>query len=184
MNNVPQIRFKGFTDAWEQRKLIDIAEIVSGGTPSTNTQEYWNGDIDWYSPTEIGEKIYAEGSLKKITELGLQKCSAKILPAEKTILFTSRAGIGDMAILKCQGATNQGFQSLVIKKNFDTYFFYSMGHLIKKFALKNASGSTFLEISGKKLAKMPLLVPSYNEQNEISSFFKQLDDLITFISVS
>ncbi len=178
-NNVPEIRFKGFTEAWEQRKLNEVAEIVGGGTPSTSNPAYWDGDIDWYSPTEIGESVYANGSVRTISQLGYEKSSAKLLPANKTILFTSRAGIGDMAILKRSGATNQGFQSLVLTSECDTYFIYSSGHKIKKYALTNASGSTFLEISGKQLGNMDILVPSIEEQKQIGSYFMQLDNLIT-----
>ena len=175
----PKIRFKGFVDDWELHKLGDVAEIVGGGTPSTSNPKYWDGDIDWYSPTEIGDHVYANESVKTITQLGLEKSSAKILPPDKTVLFTSRAGIGDMAILRHPGATNQGFQSLVLKEGIDTYFIYSMGHLIKKYAEKNASGSTFLEISGKTLGNMPILLPLTNEQTQIGTFFKTLDNLIT-----
>lgn len=182
INLVPKRRFKKFSNtlAWEQRKLgDDVADIIGGGTPSTSNHEYWNGDIDWYSPTEIGEKVYANGSEKKITELGLQKSSAKVLPEAKTILFTSRAGIGNMAILQRSGATNQGFQSLVLKEGYDTYFIYSMGHLIKQYAEKYSSGSTFLEISGKMLSKMEIKVPTIEEQLPIGQFFQNLDNLIT-----
>ncbi|HLR70017.1 MAG TPA: restriction endonuclease subunit S, partial [Pseudogracilibacillus sp.] len=150
-----------------------------GGTPSTSDKRYWNGKIDWYSPTEIGKHVYASGSLKTITELGLQKCSATILPANRTLLFTSRAGIGDMAILIKEGATNQGFQSLVLNDKIDVYFIYSMGYKIKKYALRNASGSTFLEISGKTLENMDVILPSFKEQQKIGQFFKNLDDQIT-----
>ncbi|GAF66062.1 restriction modification system DNA specificity domain-containing protein [Bacillus sp. TS-2] len=177
--SVPEVRFPGFSGDWEKMKLNEVAEIIGGGTPSTNVQEYWGGNIDWYSPVEIGKEIYTSGSQRKITALGLKKSSAKILPANKTILFTSRAGIGDMAILKRDGATNQGFQSLVVNNNYDIYFVYSIGYKIKEFALKNASGSTFLEISGKGLGEMFLLVPSLEEQTKIGNFFKQLDDTIT-----
>ncbi len=176
--SVPEVRFPVFTGEWELLKLNEVAEIIGGGTPSTNVQEYWDGDIDWYSPVEIGKKTYASGSRRKITALGLKKSSAKVLPADRTILFTSRAGIGDMAILKKDGATNQGFQSLVINNNFDTYFVYSIGYKIKEFALKHASGSTFLEISRKNLGEMHLFVPSLEEQSQIGNFFKQLDDTI------
>lgn len=175
----PELRFPGFTDAWEQRKLSDVAKIVGGGTPSTSNPEYWDGDIDWYSPTEVGDNIYAKGSVKTITQLGLEKSSARILPPDKTVLFTSRAGIGDMAILLHPAATNQGFQSFVLEEGIDTYFIYSMGHLIKKYAEKNASGSTFLEISGRSLGNMPILVPLIDEQTQIGTFFKKLDILIT-----
>ncbi|NEW81746.1 MAG: restriction endonuclease subunit S [Mariniphaga sp.] len=176
---IPEIRFKGFTEAWEEKKLGEVVDIVGGGTPSTSIPEYWDGEVDWYSPTEIGQNVYAEGSVKRITELGLQKSSAKVLPPNKTILFTSRAGIGDMAILKYSGATNQGFQSLIISDKNDVYFVYSMGHLIKRYALINASGSTFLEISGKVLGRMDVLMPSEAEQAKIGEFFRNKDKLIT-----
>ena len=167
------------TFSWEQRKLSDIAEIIGGGTPDTNNPDYWDGDIDWYAPAEIEGKRYAESSVRKITDLGLQKSSAKVLPAIKTVLFTSRAGIGKMAILQRPAATNQGFQSLVLKDGTDTYFIYSMGDKIKGMAEGIASGSTFLEISGKMLGNLEIMIPAIDEQIEIASFFRGIDNLIT-----
>ena len=175
---VPEIRFAGFTDPWEQRELVDIAEIVGGGTPDTNNSNYWDGDIDWYAPAELGNNIYAESSTRKITQAGFDSCSTKMLPADKTILFTSRAGIGNTAILRHSACTNQGFQSLVIG-DADVYFVYSMSERIKKWAEEKASGSTFLEISGRQLETMPVNLPSLVEQQAIGSFFSHLDDLIT-----
>ncbi len=176
---VPAIRFNGFTDAWEQRKVSDIADIVGGGTPSTINPEYWDGDIDWYAPAEMEGQRYAVGSVKKITELGLQKSSAQMLPAGRTVLFTSRAGIGKMAILQCSAATNQGFQSIVLKDGTNPYFIYSMGSELKKKAEGIASGSTFLEISGKMLSNLVIAMPSKQEQNKIACYFEKIDDLIT-----
>ncbi len=176
--SVPKRRFEGFTGEWEETQLGDIAEIVGGGTPSTSNPSYWNGNIDWYSPTEIGKQVFANGSIKTITQLGLEKSSANLLPAKRTILFTSRASIGDMAILLRPGTTNQGFQSLVLRDGVDTYFIYSMGHLLKTEALKNASGSTFLEISGNNLGKIMVLFPLIEEQQKIGSFFRKLDKRI------
>ena len=175
----PEIRFAGFTDPWEQRKLGDVATIVGGGTPSTNNDAYWDGDIDWYSPAELGEQVYADRSVRRITQAGYDSCSATLLPAGKTILFTSRAGIGNAAILRRSACTNQGFQSLVVNDDTDVYFVYSMTDRIKKFAEQNASGSTFLEISGKGLAAGEFAFPSKDEQTAIGSMFKQLDHLIT-----
>lgn len=175
----PKLRFAGFNDDWERCKLSDIAEIISGGTPNTNNDKYWDGDINWYSPAEIGEEVYAFESQKKITKLGLEKSSAKMLPAEKTILFSSRAGIGSTAILKSPGTTNQGFQSLVLKNGYNTYFVYSMTPEIKKYAERVAAGSTFLEISGKLLGNMDILMPIPEEQNQIGEFFCKIDNLIT-----
>ena len=177
--NTPEIRFEGFTDPWEQRKLGDVATIVGGGTPSTNNDAYWDGDIDWYSPAELGERVYADRSVRRITQAGYDSCSATLLPAGKTILFTSRAGIGNTAILRRSACTNQGFQSLVVNDDTDVYFVYSMTDRIKKFAEQKASGSTFLEISGKGLAAGEFAFPSKDEQTAIGSMFKQLDHLIT-----
>ena len=157
----------------------DVATIVGGGTPSTNNDAYWDGDIDWYSPAELGEQVYADRSVRRITQAGYDSCSATLLPAGKTILFTSRAGIGNTAILRRSACTNQGFQSLVVNDDTDVYFVYSMTDRIKKFAEQKASGSTFLEISGKGLAAGEFAFPSKDEQTAIGSMFKQLDHLIT-----
>ena len=152
---------------------------MGGGTPSTNNDAYWDGDIDWYSPAELGEQVYADRSVRRITQAGYDSCSATLLPAGKTILFTSRAGIGNTAILRRSACTNQGFQSLVVNDDTDVYFIYSMTDRIKNFAEQKASGSTFLEISGKGLAAGEFAFPSKDEQTAIGSMFKQLDHLIT-----
>ncbi len=175
----PKVRFAGFTEVWEQRKLGEIADIVGGGTPSTSNPSYWNGDIDWYAPAEIGEQIFLTGSQKKITANGLQKCSAALLPVG-TVLFTSRAGIGNTAILAKQAATNQGFQSIVPDfKIADSYFIFSRTHELKKFAEIVGAGSTFTEVSGKQMSRMPILMPKLDEQARIGTFFRHLDRLIT-----
>ena len=179
MSRVPRIRFKGFEEDWEQRKLGEVANIVGGGTPSTSNEKYWDGNIDWYAPAEIGEQIYAFGSIRKITEEGLKHSSAKLLPAFKTVLFTSRAGIGNMAVLQKDGATNQGFQSIVCNDSLVPYFVFSMGFQIKKKAERVAAGSTFSEISGKQLCDLEIMVTTDKEQLKIGSYFQSLDHLIT-----
>ena len=176
----PEIRFAGFIDAWEQCRLGDVAEIVGGGTPSTSNSSFWDGDINWYAPAEIGKQIYVTESIRKITEEGLKSSSAKILPVG-TVLFTSRAGIGNTAILKEVGATNQGFQSIIPNENeLDTYFIFSRSLELKRYAETVGAGSTFVEVSGKQMAKMPILIPSIDEQTAIGTFFKTLDITITF----
>lgn len=168
-----------FTIDWEQRKLGELAEIVSGGTPATSNPEYWDGTINWYTPAEISEARYVYGSQKKITEVGLNNSSAKILPKDRTILFTSRAGIGKTAILKNDASTNQGFQSIVVKNNIDPEFVYSMSTQIKEKAERVAAGSTFSEISGKQLGKIILMIPGIKEQQRIGELFSIIDNLIT-----
>ena len=176
----PEIRFEGFTDDWEQRKLGELAEIVGGGTPSTSVNSYWDGDIDWYAPAEIGEQIYLESSQRKITEEGLNKSSAKILPIG-TVLFTSRAGIGKTAILLKEGCTNQGFQSIVPnKEKLDSYFIFTRSEELKRYGETVGAGSTFVEVSGKQMANMELMMPkTMPEQQQIGEYFANLDNLIT-----
>lgn len=179
VKKTPTLRFKGFTNDWEQRKLGEIAKVIGGGTPSTKNSDYWNGNINWYSPTEIGKSNYIFTSKKKITKLGLENSSAKILPGKHTILFTSRAGIGNMAIMQTDGCTNQGFQSWVIDNNTNIYFLYSLGSDLKKEAIRKASGSTFLEISNKEVKKIPLSIPSKHEQDKLGKLFLVLDNLLS-----
>lgn len=169
-----------YTFSWEQRKLGDIADIVGGGTPSTGNQSYWDGDIDWYAPAEIANQIYANSSQKKITGLGYENSSAKMLPPG-TVLFTSRAGIGKTAILTRKGCTNQGFQSIVPHRGaLDSYFIFSRTGELKRYGELVGAGSTFVEVSGKQMAAMELMMPpTMREQQTIGGFFQQLDHLIT-----
>ena len=177
---VPKIRFPGFTEDWEQRKLGDLADIVGGGTPSTSKGEYWDGDIDWYAPAEIADQIYVSSSQKKITRAGYDNSSAKMLPVG-TVLFTSRAGIGKTAILAKKGCTNQGFQSIVPHEGqLDSYFIFSRTDELKKYGETTGAGSTFVEVSGKQMARMELLMPpTISEQREIGRFFASMDSTIT-----
>lgn len=176
---VPKLRFPGFTEPWEQRKLGEVADIIGGGTPSTSFADYWDGDIDWYSPVEIGSNRYVSDSIRKITKLGLEKSSTKILPVG-TVLFTSRAGIGNTAILRKEGCTNQGFQSIIPRKNIlDTYFLYTLTPQLKRYGELMGAGSTFVEVSGRQMEKMPLNIPSLEEQKKVGKLFEILDDSIT-----
>ena len=178
--SVPELRFKGFTDPWEQRKLGEIADIVGGGTPSTTNLNYWDGDIDWYAPAEITGQIYINSSQRRITNLGYESSSAKILPPG-TVLFTSRAGIGKTAILTRKGCTNQGFQSIVPHCNeLDSYFIFSRSDELKQYGELVGAGSTFVEVSGKQMEAMNLMMPlTMKEQKKIGTYFEKIDHLIT-----
>ena len=157
---------------WEMKKLGNIANIVGGGTPSTKKSEYWDGDINWFSPVEIGDKEFVSTSQRRITEKGLEKSSAKVLPIG-TVLFTSRAGIGKTAILSKEATTNQGFQSIVPKENdLDSYFLYSMTSILKRDAEKVGAGSTFSEVSRKQMEQIKLLIPILKEQKQIGRLFQ------------
>ena len=176
----PKIRFSGFTEDWEQRELGEVADIIGGGTPSTLNSDYWDGNIDWYSPAEIIDQIYVYRSQRKITELGFEKSSAKMLP-EGTVLFTSRAGIGKTVILAKKGCTNQGFQSIVPYSNkLDSYFIFSRTEELKKYGELVGAGSTFVEVSGRQMENMQLMIPkTIGEQHIIGVLFSTFDHLIT-----
>lgn len=157
---------------WKLKKLSNIADIIGGGTPSTKKSEYWDGDINWFSPAEIGDKEFVSTSQRRITEKGLEKSSAKMLPIG-TVLFTSRAGIGKTAILSKEATTNQGFQSIVPKENdLDSYFLYSMTSILKRNAEKVGAGSTFSEVSRKQMEQIKLLIPILKEQKQIGRLFQ------------
>lgn len=174
----PSLRFKGFTDDWEQRKLGEISKIVSGGTPSTKVPDYWNGSINWYTPAELGNYIYTSQSQRRITQEGYDNSSAKLLP-KGTVLFTSRAGIGKTAILLKPATTNQGFQSIVPKHDvLNSYFLFSLTNKLKHYGEIHGAGSTFVEISGKQLAKAKLFIPSFQEQTVIAKLLKLTDEIL------
>lgn len=176
---VPKRRFPGFEGEWEKTRLSKVAEIEGGGTPSTAVPEYWDGTVDWYTPAEIGDEVFVNQSIRKITDLGLQKSSAKMLPVG-TVLFTSRAGIGKTAILAREGCTNQGFQSIIPKEGLlDSYFIYSLSNKLKSYGERIGAGSTFVEVSGKQMSEMSLIIPSIFEQKQIGNFFNRLDQSIS-----
>ena len=162
---------------WEVKKIGDLADVVGGGTPGTQILEYWNGNINWFTPTEIGDRKYAYFSKRKITSIGLQNSSAKTLN-KGTILMTSRASIGDLAILKEKGTTNQGFQSLCPRDEVFSEFLYYLMLTKKSTLLEKASGSTFLEISPSSVRKIFVQKPSILEQTAIATALSDTDALI------
>ena len=179
-----QIRFKADDGRefgeWENTVLGDIADIVGGGTPSTNNEEYWSGDVVWLTPSEINQKFIGE-SKRTISELGVQKSSAKKLPIG-TILFTSRATIGEVAIAIAEVTTNQGFQSFISnEKTFNEFLYYWIVNNKKSF-IERASGSTFLEISKSKIQPMEISLPCLEEQTKIANFLSAIDQKIEVVA--
>ncbi len=161
---------------WEVVRLGELGKIIGGGTPNTKKLEYWGNDIYWFTPTEIKNKYIYE-SKRKISKLGLQKSSAKILP-KNTLLLTTRATIGNVGIAKQECSTNQGFQSIIVnKKNSYEYVYYWLLQNKKEF-LKRANGSTFIEISKKDIAKVLFLRPYLKEQQKIAKILTTWDKAI------
>lgn len=157
---------------WEQKKLIDTVTLVGGGTPSTDDPSYWGGDHQWFTPAEIKSRYVTE-SLRTISDEGLAKSSARLLPAGAVIL-TTRATLGNMAILMNEATTNQGFQNLIPNNNIITDYLLALQPLIKEYCIKKSSGTTFKEISKKELSKMIIPLPSLPEQKKIGGFLSAL----------
>jgi type I restriction enzyme S subunit len=176
---VPTLRFKEFEDSgeWEEIELGSLGEFVSGGTPDTTNPEFWEGEIQWFTPTEIKQRFISK-SKRTITKAGLENSSAKLLP-KGSLLITTRATIGDAAINEVDCATNQGFQSIIFKQNEFNLFWYYWLLNNKNELVKRASGSTFQEINKAKIKKITAKRPNIFEQQKIASCLSSLDDIIT-----
>jgi len=166
-------------DEWHEYCIGDIADIVGGSTPSTADPSNFDGDIPWLTPRDLSNthERYVSRGERNLTRKGLASCSAKILPAG-TVLLTSRAPIGYLAIAKQPIATNQGFRSLVLKPEFDSEFIYywlkaNIGELER-----HASGSTFKELNGSALKGIRIRVPNKKTQRAIAHILGSLDDKI------
>ncbi len=153
---------------WRWSTMGEVAEVVGGGTPKTDNPEYFGGDIPWITPADLSgytEKYISRGK-RNISQAGLNNSGARLMPAG-TVLFSSRAPIGYVAIAANPVATNQGFKSFVLKEGLTPdYVYYYLQHA-KKIAVGLASGTTFLEISGKKAAQIPIPVPPIEDQRKI-----------------
>ena len=145
---------------WSQAPLGQLAFIYSGGTPSRTVPAYWHGDIPWVTPRELtGLKTkYLSNTLEKVTKAGLASCAATLVPTN-SLLVTTRATIGSVALAAMSIATNQGFRSLVFRAQADPHFFYHLtSRLVREFR-RRASGTTFLEISGREFAAVEAPLP-------------------------
>lgn len=164
---------------WKKLKIEDCAEVIGGGTPSTKKKEYWDGDISWITPKDLSNynnRYISKGS-RNISEKGLKYSSARLLP-KNSVLLTTRAPIGYLAISKKELATNQGFKSLIMKNgNFPEFFYYLLKNNISKL-LQYASGTTFMELNATNLKSIEFYIPEVKEQKRIASILSALDDKI------
>ena len=157
----------------------DIAAVVGGSTPSTANAANFDGDIPWLTPKDLSgpHGRYVSRGARNLTEKGLESCSAQLLPA-KTVLLSSRAPIGYVAIAKNPIATNQGFRNLILKPGFVPEFVYYWLRAHVPELERHASGSTFKELSGSALKLIRILVPSETTQKAIAKILGTLDDKI------
>lgn len=165
---------------WEVRQVSEIGEVIAGGTPRTKVDEYWNGEIAWITPKDLSgyNNKYIYKGERSITKIGLENSSARLLP-KGTVLFSSRAPIGYVAIAGKDMATNQGFKSIVCDKSIanNIFIYYLMKY--KKEEIENiAGGSTFKEVSGKVINQFNVQIPPLTEQKVIADTLSSLDDKI------
>ena len=161
--------------------LSQVGQIVSGATPKTSEPDYFGGDIAWLTPADLSgytDKYISHGA-RNITQKGYDSCSTQLMPAG-TVLFSSRAPIGYVAIARNPICTNQGFKSIIPNPNVDSEFLYYQLKYLKKQIQDMGSGTTFREISAKTLGKVFVVVPSLEEQKRIvariEELFSELDN--------
>lgn len=166
-------------DDWVETSLGEIAEVIGGGTPSTTIGEYWDGDIVWLTPTEITSqdgKVVSD-SIRKITDLGFKNSGAQMLPKDSVIL-TSRASVGFVALAGKELCTNQGFQSLIPKPSVLSKFLMFWIQMNRPEFESRSAGSTFKEISKSNVKSMKLELPPLLEQEKIIKIVTTIDEVI------
>ncbi|MDT0163526.1 restriction endonuclease subunit S [Bacillus sp. AG4(2022)] len=167
---------------WELTEIGQAVEVMGGGTPKTKVVEYWdNGDIEWFSPTDLtsSKTMFITSSSKKITALGLEKSSAKLFPPY-SIMMTSRATIGEIAINRTESCTNQGFITLIPNDNFSMYQLYPWLKNNMDQIMLLANGSTFKEISKTNFKKLKIVkakrIDEYTEKSK--NIFNLIDNTL------
>ena len=175
-SNVPEIRFSGFTHPWEQRKLSDLGEIMTGSTPSTSKEEYYSVDgIPWVTPTDINTQIISD-TPRKLSEEGAKV--GRVVPAN-TILCTCIASIGKNALLTVEGSFNQQINSLTPYTENNAYFLLTESEIWSDKMKKMAASGTMQIVNKTEFSELITMVPKTDEQKKIGDYFRTLDNLIT-----
>ncbi len=167
-------------DKWMKVKLSDLGQVVGGATPSTKKEEYYNGDIAWITPKDLSDfkGRYISRGERNITTAGMNSCSTQLLP-KNTILFSSRAPIGYVAIAQNEVCTNQGFKSVIPNKNIDYLFLYYLLKYNKNRIEAMGSGTTFKEVSGSTMRNIDVVIPKSKDlQMKISATLDAIDSKI------
>ncbi|MEA3457896.1 MAG: restriction endonuclease subunit S [Candidatus Thermoplasmatota archaeon] len=173
-NNIPE--------GWKRVKLGDVAEIVGGGTPKTTVTEFWNDEIAWLTPRDLSKFSgrYICNGERNISKLGLEKSSAKILP-KGTVLLSSRAPVGYLAIAANEISTNQGFRSLIPNSETNNLFLFYLLKNNVEYLKSQSTGTTFGELAGSTLKLLSFLFPPLPEQRAIALVLSSLDDKIDML---
>lgn len=159
-------------------KLGDICEIVSGSTPKTSIEEYWDGDIKWITPAEINDDTYiVTDSVRKITDLGAKKTGLSPFP-EGTVILSSRAPIGKVAIAGCAMCCNQGFKNLICSEKILNKYLYWFLKGNTSFLNSLGRGATFKEISKSIVSQIEINVPDIEYQKEAADILEKVSEVI------
>ncbi len=175
VNNIPE--------GWVEKTLGEVASIQSGSTPSTKNDLYWNGNIPWITPKDLSNhnSVFIKNGERSITELGLKNSSAQVLP-KYSILFTSRAPIGYIAIAEDEVTTNQGFKNVICSEKESHYkYFYYLLQDKTEFIEKHSSGSTFSEASSSLMKSIEIVIPPLPEQKSIAAILTAFDNKIELL---
>lgn len=164
--------------SWPTVALSDCARVVGGATPKSAVPEYWDGDILWATPKDLTylDSKYISDTPRKITDLGLKKSAAEILPAG-SVLFSSRAPIGHIAINNVPMATNQGFKSIVPGPDLDAVFLYWWLDAHRPQLQNLGNGATFKEVSKRVVEQVQIPLPPLDEQKRIAAILNEADAL-------
>ena len=173
---VPELRFPGFTDDWEERKLSEIGKIVTGNTPSTSNKGYYNGDFLFVSPADIQENRYVNKTTTTLTELGFK--TGRLVPKGAALFVSIGSTIGKIGQSICDVITNQQINSVISFSDYDDDFIYT-SILNSSTKIKQLAATQAVPIINKnEFGKVIIKIPSLEEQQKIGSFFKQLDNTI------
>lgn len=162
---------------WKEVTLGELGTIVGGATPSTKNPSFYDGNIPWLTPKDlsVNSNMYILRGARNITEVGFKSCSCKMLP-KGSVLFSSRAPIGYVAIAANDMCTNQGFKSVIPNEETDSEFLYYLLKYNKDNIASQGSGTTFAEVSGKTMKEIEVMVPKETEdQRRIASILSSLD---------
>lgn len=166
------------TSVWSTVAVKDVARVVGGATPKSGTAEYWDGDVPWTTPKDLSDLDgkFLSDTPRKITAAGLRNCSSELLPPQ-SVLFSSRAPIGHVAINTVPMATNQGFKSFVPGPKLDASFLYWWLKCHRAQLELLGNGATFKEVSKAIVERIEIPLPPLDEQKRIAAILDQADEL-------
>ncbi|HHJ8723077.1 TPA: restriction endonuclease subunit S, partial [Streptococcus pyogenes] len=174
----PQYRFDSFEGEWEEKRISDIANVFTGGgTPSTQNDQYWTGNIPWIQSSDLSKDEILDVNPKKfITKLGLSNSAAKLIP-KNSIAIVTRVGVGKLSIINKEYTTSQDFLSISDLKENLKFTVYSLYRLLQK-ELNQLQGTSIKGITKGYLLSKTILIPSLPEQEAIGELFQTVDQLL------